>query len=180
MSLDNTFPLNVTDELSLPYLHVTQGGLTTSPPTMQVPARLLEYAAGRFIALPAHVTYGLVEEPTVVGIPGAATYAYGMLAWQGARLPLLDIHTLVDGDTAVELSVAPRYALIVAYQCTAREPLVFAAIGLASLPKTIFIGDDAQCALPGTSQHWLQYSLSCFSYLGQAVPIVSLASLLTR
>jgi hypothetical protein len=50
--------------------------------------------------------------------------------------------------------------------------LAFGAIGLSSLSKTIAIGDDAQCELPGDSMLWPRLALSCFQYEGQAVPIL--------
>ncbi len=141
----------------------------------QVAARLIEYARGRYIALPPHTTYALLEHPEVVGVPGAAHYACGLLTWQNMRLPLIDLHALLHADT--EPSIAPRYALIVAYQSAARGPLAYGAIGLAALPQTIAIGDEAQCALPGDSKLWPLLALSCFQHEGQAVPILDTARL---
>src|ERR1035438_7427992 len=79
-------------------------------------ARLIEYAPGRKIALPPHTTYGLIENPEVVVVPGAIDYAYGMITWQNVRLPLLNIEMLLHTDMNILQADIPRYALIVAYQ----------------------------------------------------------------
>lgn len=180
MSLTNDFSLNVSvDAISLDANSAPVASAVVAQPTLQVPARLLEYAPDCYVALPPQVTYGLLENPIVVAVPGAASCAYGLVTWQGARLPLLDISTLVYEDAAEMLTDAPRYALIVAYQHAPRTPLIFAALGLASLPQTIVIGDAAQCPLPLDSKRWVQFSLSCFSYRGQAVPILDTAKLFT-
>lgn len=146
-------------------------------PGPRVLARLVEYASGRYIALPPHTTYALIEQPPVEAVPGAAHYAYGLLTWQDARLPLLDLGALLHVDPGTVLSAVPRYALIVAYQSVARGPLAYGAIGMDSLPQTIAIGDEAQCALPEDSRLWPQLALSCFRHEGEAVPILDTARL---
>lgn len=144
----------------------------TPAPGPQAIARLVEYTDGRYIALPPHTTYALADQPEYDSAPGVAHYAYGLLTWQGARLPLLDLNTLLHGKPGAVLSTPPRYALIVAYQRVARGQLEYGAIGMNSLPQTISIGDEAQCALPGDSRLWPQLALSCFQHDGNAVPIL--------
>lgn len=141
----------------------------------QVPARLIEYAHGRRIALPPHTIYGLIEHPSFVEVPGAARYSYGLVSWQNKRLPLLNFDALLHADSAAVQSIAPPYALIVAYQCTAKEPLQYGAIGLTALPQTIAVGDDAQCELPDDSTRWTELALSCFQYEEEAIPIIDTA-----
>lgn len=143
----------------------------------KVAACLIEYARGRYIALPPHTTYGLIESPEFVRVPGAAGYAYGLLTWQESRVPLLDINALVHGELAAVQNIAPRYALIVGYQCIPRGPLEYGAIALAVLPKTIAIGDEAQCELPADSPLWPLLALSCFQYEGNSVAILDSARL---
>lgn len=145
----------------------------------QVAARLIEYAPGRHLALPPHTTYALLEHPAVVGVPGAAHYAYGLLAWQDTRLPLLDLNALLHAGSSAVRTAIPRYALVVAYQRVARGPLAFGAIGLNALPQTIEVGDTAQCELPGDSALWPQLALSCFEHEGKAIPIIDTTRLLS-
>lgn len=140
--------------------------------TPKAPARLIEYTRGRQIALPVHTTYALIEQPTFVAVPGAAQYAYGLMTWQDSRLPLLDLNTLLHPDQGAPLTAAPNYALVVAYQREPKSPLEFGAIGLAGLPRTIAIGDEAQCELPGDSRLWPLLTLSCFEHEGRAIPIL--------
>lgn len=146
-------------------------------PRPQVPARLIEYVPGCYIALPPHTTYALVESPDVASVPGAARHAWGLLAWQEMRLPVLDIYALLYPGASAAAASAPRYALVVAYQSAARAPLEYGAIALNQLPQTIAVGDEAQCALPDDSGLWPQLALSCFQHEGEAVPILDTARL---
>lgn len=140
-------------------------------------ARLIAYRPGRYIALPPHTTYALVANPTVLSMPGAARYVYGLLTWQEARLPLLDLEAMLHPTSAAELPAAPRFALVAAYQAVPRGPLAYGAIAATELPQTVFVGDEAQCPLPGDSDLWPLLSLSCFLHQGQAVPILDTARL---
>jgi chemotaxis signal transduction protein len=143
----------------------------------QAQARLSEYAQGRFIGLPPHTVYALIEHPAFVVVPGAASYAWGLLAWQDMRIPLIDLNVLLHSGTETGLCSAPRYALIVAYQRVARGPVEYGAIGLVELPKSITVSDDAQCELPTDSVRWKQLALSCFRHEGYPVPILNTARL---
>jgi len=141
-------------------------------PAPKVAARLIEYAPGQKIALPPHTTHNLIEHPSFVIVPGAARYGYGLLAWQGKWLPLVDIHTLLQADSTVERTVAPRHALVLAYQRAALQPVEYGAIALTALPQTILVGDAAQCELPTDSLRWPLLALSCFLHEGQSTPIL--------
>jgi hypothetical protein len=138
----------------------------------QVAVRLVDYADGRKIALSPHTTYGLIEHPTYEEVPGAAHYGYGLMTWQSMRLPLLNLYALLHADCNAVRITFPRYALIVAYQRAVNEPIEYGAIGLAALPQTIHIGDEAQCELPCDSSLWPLLALSCFQYEDKAVPIL--------
>ncbi len=148
---------------------------STVEPGLQVAARLIEYANGRLVALPPHTTYALLEHPTVVVVPGAVRHGYGLISWQDKWLPLLDLGALLHADSSEVRSASPSYALVVAYQRAAHTPLEFGAIGLDVLPQTIAVGDDAQCELPGDSELWPLFALSCFQYEGRAIPVIDTA-----
>ena len=140
-----------------------------APAPTGVLARLLEIAPGRCIVLPPHATLDLVEHPRPLDVPGAARYAHGLLEWQETRIPMIDVHALVHGTSAMQLAV--RYALVVAYQA---EPgrIAHGAIGLQALPLAVRVADDQACALPPDSAAWQRIALSCFRHAGEPVPIV--------
>ena len=142
-----------------------------------MPARLIEYAPGRHIALPPHTTYALIENPVIATVPGAAHHACGLLRWQGELLPVLDLGALLHPGASAAAAATPRYALIVAYQSAPRTPLAYGAIVLEQLPQTIAVSDDAHCALPDDSELWPLLALSCFRHEEQAVPILDTARL---
>jgi hypothetical protein len=140
-------------------------------------ARLVEYAPGRQIALPPHTTIELLENPAVVTVPGAAYYACGLLAWQNRLLPLIDLHALLRAYPGANSAVAPRYALVLAYQRVPRQPVEYGAISLAVLPQTVTVSDEAQCELFTDSDLWPLLALSCFKHEGRTVPILDTAKL---
>jgi chemotaxis signal transduction protein len=148
----------------------TSGGHDNSVPG--APARLIEYSRGRFVALPPHTTLELLEHPQALAVPGAAYYAYGLLAWQGRQLPLIDLEALLLAYAGGQRAKAPRYALVVAYQRAPGAPVEHGAIAMADLPQTVTVSDDAMCELPNGSDMWPLLALSCFTFDGQVVPVV--------
>lgn len=145
-------------------------------PVAQVAARLISYADDCYIAFPPHATYGLIDNPEFVIVPGAARYAYGLLNWQGMRLPFLDLHALLQQVRA--RTTVPRYALIIAFQNAGQ--LEYGAIGVDALPLTVEVGDADQCELPGDCPLWTSLALSCFQYKGQPVPVMDSTRLFSK
>ncbi|MCX7257232.1 MAG: chemotaxis protein CheW [Polaromonas sp.] len=146
------------------------------------PARLLHYSAGHSVALPVHTTIELLDSAVTVEVPGAAHYCQQLVSWRGQWLALLDLEALLrTGTTAVATAtaaaVAPRYVLVVAYQCAPRSPLEYGAIGLPALPQTVSVSDQMACPLPADSTLWPQLALSCFAHEERAVPILDSARL---
>jgi hypothetical protein len=137
----------------------------------RVAARLLEYTHGRHVALAPHATLELVERPAVVEVPGAAYYACGLMSWQGRRLPVVDLCTLLRAYPS-EYQLPWRYGLVVAYQTAPRAPVQHGVLVLPALPQTITVGDEAQCELPTDSDLWPLIALSCFRHDGNPVPII--------
>ena len=142
-----------------------------------VVARLVEYAPGRFIALPPHTTLEVVENPQPVAVPGGAYYGHGLLAWQERRIPLVNLLALLKAHTAPGAMALPRYALVVAYQVAPGQPVLHGAIAMAQLPEAVMVKDDAGCPLPADSDLWPLVCLSCFMHEGQPVPIVDTGKL---
>jgi CheW-like domain len=139
-------------------------------------ARLLEYERGHWVALAQHATLEVLDDATVVEVPGSAYYCTGLTRWQGNWLPVIDLQVLLHAYRK-EYALPSRYLLVVAYQTAAGEPLCHGAISLPSLPATVAVSDSAQCALPGDCDLWSQLALSCFEHEGRAVPILDTARL---
>lgn len=135
-------------------------------------AFLIEYGSGRYIALPPHVTYALIEKPAFLTVPGVADYAYGLLVWQGRYLPFIDLNTFLHVDSRLDLNSAPNYALIVAYQSFPHCSLEYGAIALPTLPRNITVCDKDQCNLPDDWNQRMAPATSCFLHEGRPVPIV--------
>jgi CheW-like domain len=143
---------------------------------LKAPARLLEFDRGRHVALPVHTTIELIERPELVGVPGAAYYSLGMLAWQGQHLAVIDLCTLLNAHRK-DGAQRPRHVLVVAYQPEPRQPVQHAAIATVSLPQTLQVGNGTQCPLPEDSDLWPLIAVSCFEHLGVRVPIIDTSRL---
>lgn len=150
------------------------------PQAAGAPARLVEYAPGRWIALPVHTTIELLEHPRPAIVPGAAGYAWGLLGWQGQRIPMIDLEALCRAQPHDERAAAPRYALVVAFQRGPRQAVEHGAIGLSEMPQTVTVRDAAACGLPQDSPLWPRVALACFRHGEQAVPVVDTGRLFGR
>jgi chemotaxis signal transduction protein len=139
-------------------------------------ARLVEYAPDRWVALPVHVTLEVLENPEPVLVPGAAAHACGLLAWQGKRLPMIDLGVLMHADAGAP-GEASRYALVVAFQPAPGMPVEQGALRALELPRTVEVGDDDACDLPTDSGLWPLLARSCFQRDGRIVPILDTARL---
>ncbi|HSV52353.1 MAG TPA: hypothetical protein VLJ57_09570 [Burkholderiaceae bacterium] len=166
--------------MELPSAVAVAVAVAVAEPGSRAVARLVEYTPGRQVAFPPHTTLELIENPVFVAVPGAAGHAWGLLAWQGQRLALLDLDALLSARPATDRAVAPRYALVLAFQPVPQGPVARGAIGLAALPQTVTAGDDAQCELPTDSDLWPLLALSCFQHDGHPVPILDTARLFTN
>jgi len=137
----------------------------------RVPARLLEFDRNRHVALAVHATLEIIEQPEIVGVPGAAYYMLGMMRWQERHIAVLDLCTLLNAHPKAG-AARLRYALVVAYQTAPRLPLEYAAIAVVGLPQMMHIADESQCPLPTDSDLWPLIAVSCFEHRGRQVPIV--------
>lgn len=143
-------------------------------------ARLIEYANNSYFVLPPHTTVEIIDHPAIVAVPGAAYYAYGLMKWQEHYIPIIDIDTLLRAYHDMPGNTVPRYALVVAYQRAPGAPIEHGALGLAALPQTIEVGDEAWCDLPASSDLWPLLALSCVRYHSAIVPILDTAKLFIR
>ena len=141
------------------------------------PARLLQYKPDGCVALPVHTTIELLDGPLMIDVPGATGYCNRLVRWRGQWLALLDLDTLLHACTGAGRAGAPRYALVVAWQHAPGWPVEHGAIGLATLPQTVGVGDQAGCELPADSALWPLLALSCFRHEGHEVPILDTARL---
>jgi len=148
------------------------------PDVPRATAYLLEYSKGHYFAFPAHTGVELVEQPRVVAVPGMPYFCLGLIAWQGRRLPLLDLAKLMAGPIA-QSNGHPSigHVLVLAYQTAPGKALEYGAVCAPSLISKLEVVDSQQCDLPKGSDLLPRIALSCFEYEGRAVPIIDSASL---
>lgn len=143
----------------------------------QAPARIVSYARGKLIAFAPHATQELIEQPQCVHVPGAAYYAYGLLHWQERWLPLIHLESVLRAYPAFDASVPPPYALVLAYQTAAYQPLQYGAIAVTDIPYATAVRDADFCPLPADSDMWPALAVSCFRHENQPVPILNPAKI---
>jgi chemotaxis signal transduction protein len=147
------------------------------PTARRITALLADYARDRTVAFAPHATVELVERPAITAVPGAAYFAHGLLRWQARHLPVIDLHTLLLAHASAALK-PPRYALVLAWQRAASSPLEYGAIGLATPPRRLEIGDAALAApLPTDSDLWPLIASSCLRDGERACPIIDTSRL---
>ncbi len=144
-------------------------------------ACVLEYAAGEQIALPIHAGVELVEQPRVTAVPGMPHFCLGLLAWQGQRLPLVDLQAYLQAwPGALPLPGNPSHVLVVAYQAARGEPIEYGAFCAPKLVRMVQVSDEQQCPLPTGNPIWPRVAMSCFLHQGQAVPVLDPAHIFAR
>jgi chemotaxis signal transduction protein len=149
------------------------------PDEARATARLLEYRRGQFVAFPAHTTVELVARPALLVVPGSPYYCYGLMAWQGRQIPLLDLNTLLRAYPD-ERAPAIDHVLVLAWQRAPRQPIDYGAVCAPSLLQMIEVGDSQQCELPSHSDLWPLIAWSCFYHAGQAVPVLDTGRLFAQ
>jgi chemotaxis signal transduction protein len=146
------------------------------PNVPRAKAYLLEYRQGCFVAFPAHTGVELVDQPEFVVVPGMPYFCLGLMAWQGRRLPLLDLDRLLNGPGVLGRP-SIGHVLVLAYQCAPGQALKYGALLAPSLIQMIDVIDSQQCPLPTDIPGLPRISLSCFEFEGKAVPVLDTARL---
>ena len=162
-------------DMHLPYVEENLHSADESIPNVpRAKAYLLEYRPGFFVAFPAHTGVELIDQPVIVMVPGMPSFCLGLMAWQGRRLPVLDLDRFLTGP-GVHGSPSVGHVLILAYQSAPGRALEYGAVLAPSLIQMIEVMDSQQCELPVDIERLPRLSLSCFEYEGQAVPVLDTA-----
>lgn len=138
-------------------------------------ARIVAYAAGRYIAFAPHATQELLENPQCLAVPASAYYGYGLLHWQEQHIPLIHLESVIKAYPAFDANTPPAYALILAYQPQAGAALQYGAIAVTNIPTSITVRDTDFAPLPKDSDMWGEFSMSCFKHDNQHIPIIDVA-----
>jgi chemotaxis signal transduction protein len=159
-------------DMHLPYVDEDLLSADESAPSVpRAKAYLLEYGQGRFVAFPAHTGVELVEQPVIVTVPGMPYFCRGLMAWQGRRLPVLDLDKFLTGP-GLRGNPSVGHVLILAYQSARGRAVEHGAVLAPSLIQMIEVMDSQQCELPADIQMLPRLALSCFEYEGRAVPVL--------
>jgi chemotaxis signal transduction protein len=137
-------------------------------------AYLLEYRPDCFVAFPAHTGVELVDQPVFLPVPGMPYFCLGLMAWQGRRIPLLDLDRLLTGPS-VGANPLIGHVLVLAYQSAPGRALDYGAVLAPSLIRMIEVLDSQQCALPADIDALLRTALSCFEFEARPVPVLDTA-----
>jgi len=114
----------------------------------------------------------LIDVRTTFAVPCTPSYCRSVVFWQEQLLPVMDIASLLGGK-----SQEAQFIAIVGYQQKRGEYPQFGALMVASPPLHVAVSDEQACMLPETILGWDELAISCFDYLGDAVPVLNLTRL---
>ncbi|MBG9389572.1 chemotaxis protein CheW [Caenimonas aquaedulcis] len=119
----------------------------TEVDTPAVPARLLAYAPGHTVAFAQHCAVALAETPEIFEVPGQPAHCLGLIEWAGKLVPLIDLHLLIAGSTALSTGV-PGHVLILSWQAESGHALQYGAVCAPSLVTGALVSDADRCEMP--------------------------------
>jgi len=118
----------------------------------------------------------LIDNPVLEDTTDATPFCRGLLDWQGEKLAVIDLATLMNQQTA---SGKTNLIGIFAYVDPSISIPRFIALAIDNIPSRKLINDNQACALPHELYEWSAYSIACFSDEGYAVPVLNLNAIFT-
>jgi hypothetical protein len=141
-------------------------------------AWLLDFGRGLQAAVGLHEMSHVLTSPLLFEIPCTPPHCSEVLIFQKRILPILDIPSLLEGQRIIHAS--NDVIGIAIYQDDPTHPIDYGGLRLATLPTSIYVGDDHSCELPAHKRYWAPpLSVACFQHEGAAIPILNLAYLFT-
>jgi chemotaxis signal transduction protein len=137
-------------------------------------AWLLDFGRNLQAACGHHEMWQVLISPTLFSVPYTPFYCDSVLIFQDNILPVLDIVSLFEGQKIVQEN---RVIGIAIYQENPNEPIHYAGVQLADMPRSIFVTDDQFCELSADQPFQEPLAISCFSHENQAIPILDFAYL---
>ncbi|MDQ6975601.1 MAG: chemotaxis protein CheW [Mariprofundaceae bacterium] len=142
---------------------------------MSATAWLLTLADGSRVALGSHWIREVIGEherglSPMFSVPLMPDYCHQLMHWRNLFIPVLHLEPLV-GITVLALG---HYYVVVAYPpLEEKAHLHYGVIVCSALPMQITISDADPVAY--SSPIWENYASSCFTYEGDAMPILDTA-----
>ena len=112
----------------------------------------------------------LPDIPETFRVPTCPFYCKSVLIWEDTAVPIMDLVARVKNRPS---SVEGYILAIVAYQAQPGSSKSYGALTMRSAPKRIQVNAAQACSLDDDA--WAEFSISCFSDAGTAVPILNLA-----
>jgi len=140
-------------------------------------AWILDFGRNLRAACGHHEMWQVLILPKLFSVPYTSFYCDTVLVFQDNILPVLDIVSLFAGQKIVQQN---RVIGIAIYQEDPNEPIRYAGVQLADMPRSIFVGDDQVCDLSTDQPFQEPLAVSCFSHENQAIPIIDFAYLFSE
>jgi chemotaxis signal transduction protein len=132
-------------------------------------AWILDFGMGCKAAVGGRELLHLIDMPTTFSVPCTPLYCRRVVFWQERLLAVMDIASRLNG-TAQQA----KYIAVVAYQQRRGDSPLFGALLLATPPLQAAVSDEQACRLPENTLGWDNLAISCFDYLGDAMPVLNL------
>lgn len=137
-------------------------------------AWLLDFGYHLQAAVGLHEMRQVLIAPELFDVPCTPTYCSEVVLFQQLILPIFDIPRLLIGR---QVTTSRHVVGIAVYQEDPNKPLHYGGLHLITTPTSIYVNDDQVCELSSQQQYWEPFAISCFSYQGEAIPIINLSYL---
>lgn len=144
-----------------------------SQPAHAALAYVVNFHGQHCVAFAPYVSQQLFDCPSIIKVPDAADYAFGLIEWRDQVIPLIHMASMLDSRIPLP-EVMPTYCLILAYMNIDTNAISYGAIGVQNVPDTVYVTKDDRCGLADNQyvDQWKQLAVSCFWYKQRAVPII--------
>jgi chemotaxis signal transduction protein len=138
----------------------------------QMNAWILEFGNNYKAAVGGRELLHLIDAPVIYSVPHTPHFCNQVVSWQENLLPVMDMSAKLSGNKQV-----PKFIAVIGYQKKRGEQPIYAGLQLDCPPKQVFVSDEQACKLPESAQIWSEIAISCFEYLGEAIPVINLQSI---
>lgn len=135
----------------------------------QVNAWILDFGLGYKAAVGKRELLHLIDQPVFFPVPCTPLSCRHVLFWQGNLLPLMDLASRLSS-----IEIEAPFVAVLGYQQRRGEYPKFGALKLVSPPFQCAVDDGQACNLPEAAEGWDGLAISCFEYLGNAMPVLNL------
>ena len=137
-------------------------------------AWLVPVSANHSIALGVHQFQEIVFRPSITKNDAMPIHLQHSIYWRNRAIPILDTQYITEGKSQIVAGERDISFSVFAYTHDFDEDIQYVALPVIIDPRMIDVKDEEICDLPNSLSNWQNYTLSCFKYVNDPVPIINL------